>query len=75
MGQKELSVAEVARVASCHPNTVRRHEKRGLIHASRDICNFRWFTLQDALKLRDTLNYRSPPVNSTSNTPPDTRME
>lgn len=53
-----LNVATVARFAGCHDNTVRQYEKKGLIKAYRDFNNFRWFTLQDAVKLKEILNIR-----------------
>ena len=58
MPNSELSVAEVARVADCHPNTVRRYTERGWIRASRDINNFRRYELAETLKLKELLNTR-----------------
>jgi len=54
----ELSVIEVARMAECHPNTVRRYTRIGAIQASRDINNFRRYDLAEALKLKKLLNER-----------------
>ena len=53
-----LTVAQVARFANCHDHTVRSYEKRGYIKAYRDFNNFRRFTLQEAIKLKEILSCR-----------------
>jgi excisionase family DNA binding protein len=53
-----LTVAQVARLAGCHDNTVREYERKGHISAYRDFNNFRRFTLQQAMKLKKIINCR-----------------
>jgi len=53
-----LTVTQVARFAGCHDHTVRSYEKRGFIKAYRDFNNFRRFTLQEAMKLKEILSCR-----------------
>ena len=54
----DLTVAQVARFVKCHDHTVRSYEKRGFIDAYRDFNNFRRFTLQEAMKLKEILSIR-----------------
>jgi DNA-binding transcriptional MerR regulator len=58
MGEKDLTVEEVARIARCHRNTVIRYEKIGLIQSKRDRNNFRKFPFQEALRLKEILSLR-----------------
>ncbi|MDH3575983.1 MAG: MerR family transcriptional regulator [Desulfobacteraceae bacterium] len=58
--EKDLKVSEVARIAGCHIKTVINHEKRGTIKASRDIYNYRRFSIEDAQKLKKILSARWP---------------
>jgi DNA-binding transcriptional MerR regulator len=58
MPDRNLRVCHVAEIANCHVNTVRAYERKGYIKAMRDNNNFRWFTLQDAIKLKKILNIR-----------------
>ena len=58
MGEKDLTVEEVARIARCHRNTVLRYEKHGIIQAKRDHNGFRRFPFQEALRLKDLLSVR-----------------
>ena len=53
-----LTVAQVARLAGCHDHTVRAYERKGHISAYRDFNNFRRFTLQEAMKLKEILSCR-----------------
>lgn len=55
----DLLVNQVADIAGCHPNSVRRYERRGLVRAHRDLNGYRRFTLQEALKLKAKLSWRS----------------
>ena len=55
----DLLVSQVADIAECHPNTVRSAEKKGLISSRRDINNYRRFTVNEALKLKKALAWRS----------------
>ena len=48
-----LNVAEVARVAGCHRNTVLNYERRGKIRSSRDRFGRRRFTVLDAARLKE----------------------
>lgn len=56
---KDLTVAEVAKVADCHRNTVLRYEIKGLIRSERDLNGFRRFSLGEALKLKSLLSVRT----------------
>ena len=58
MSDANLRVCNVAKVASCHVNTVRAYERKGYIKAMRDNNNFRWFSLQEAIKLKKILSMR-----------------
>lgn len=55
----DLLVHQVATVAKCHPNTVRNADRKGLIRSSRDINGWRRFSLEEAIKLREMLLWRS----------------
>jgi DNA-binding transcriptional MerR regulator len=57
-GQEELMTAQVAEIAGCHPNTVKRYEVKGLIKAKRDRNGFRRFTVKEAHKLKKMLAQR-----------------
>jgi len=50
--KKILLVDDVAKIAGCHRSTVMRYEEKGLITPIRDENNFRRFSLEDALYLR-----------------------
>jgi len=54
----DLLVAQVARIAGCHPNTVRRYERRGVVRPQRDLNGYRRYTMEQALELRDALARR-----------------
>ena len=56
----DLTAEQVARIAGCHRNTVINYERNGYIRPLRDNNNFRRYTLQDAMKLREILNIRKP---------------
>ena len=60
MTDSNLRVCHVAEIANCHVNTVRTYERKGYIKAMRDHNNYRWFTLQEAIKLKKILNVRKP---------------
>jgi DNA-binding transcriptional MerR regulator len=53
-----LTVADVARIANCHRSTVLRYEDKGVLLAKRDTNNFRRYSLEDALRLKDLLSTR-----------------
>ena len=53
-----LTVAQVAKIAGCHVHTVKAYEQKGHITAYRDFNNFRWFTMSEALKLKEILEIR-----------------
>lgn len=59
MIEANLTVAQVARIAGCHRNTVLNYEERGYIDAMRDNNNFRRYTLQQALKLKEIISTRT----------------
>jgi len=56
----DLRAADVAKIANCHRNTVTKYSDKGIISAFRDSNGFRWFSLEDALKLREILHHREP---------------
>lgn len=56
--RESLYPAQVAAIAECHPNTVKRYELRGVIRSTRDINNFRRYSMRDALKLKRLLAKR-----------------
>ncbi len=60
MTERNLKISDVARIAHCHINTVRNYEKRGYIKSVRDNNNFRRYSQQDAMKLKEILNIRRP---------------
>ena len=59
----DLTVSQVAEIAGCHRLTVLNYEKRGYLKPMRDCNNFRRYTKQDALKLKQLLEIRSPAPN------------
>ena len=59
MTETELTVAQVAEIASCHRNTVLRYQSRGLIRGKRDSNGYRRFTIEEALKLKKILSTRT----------------
>ncbi|MBW1894416.1 MAG: MerR family transcriptional regulator [Deltaproteobacteria bacterium] len=48
----KLAVSEVAKKLGCHPETVRRLERRGVLKAKRDYRNSRVFDLAEVLKVK-----------------------
>jgi DNA-binding transcriptional MerR regulator len=55
MAPTRLTVDQVAQIAGCHRSTVLRYERKGIIRSLRDIRNYRRFALNDALRLKETL--------------------
>jgi len=55
-----LTVEQVATVAGCHRNTVLRYEREGYISPMRDHNNYRRYSRQDAVKLKELINIRRP---------------
>ena len=49
---EELTVSKAAGILGCHPETLRRLERRGEIKAKRDYRGFRFFNLGDLLSLK-----------------------
>jgi DNA-binding transcriptional MerR regulator len=49
---QKLTVSKAAKELKCHPETVRRLERRGVLKAKRDYRNFRVFDLGDVLKVK-----------------------
>ncbi len=47
-----FTVSKAAKELGCHPETVRRLEKRGILKAKRNYQNFRVFELADILKVK-----------------------
>lgn len=56
----DLTVSQVAEIAGCHRLTVLNYTKRGYLKPMRDHNNFRRYTKQDALKLKQLLEIRRP---------------
>jgi DNA-binding transcriptional MerR regulator len=61
--EANLTVNQVAGIAGCHRGTVLNYERRGYIKPLRDNNNFRRYTKQDALKLKQILEIRRPVDN------------
>ncbi|GAG37418.1 unnamed protein product [marine sediment metagenome] len=57
MGE-DLTVCQVARIAGCHIGTVKNYERKGYIQSLRDGNNYRRYSLQEALKLKEILGIR-----------------
>lgn len=55
---EELTVSQVANICNCHFNTVKNYTNHGFIQATRDNNNFRRYSLQEALKLKEILSIR-----------------
>lgn len=53
-----LTVADLAKIAKCHRSTVLRYEGKGVIQSERDGNNFRRYSLDDALRLKELLSTR-----------------
>jgi len=49
---QKLKVSQAAKELGCHPETVRRLERRGVLKAKRDYRNFRVFDLDEVLKVK-----------------------
>ena len=49
---QKLKVSQAAKELGCHPETVRRLERRGVLKAKRDYRNFRVFDLGEVLKVK-----------------------
>ena len=58
--EANLTVDQVAKVAGCHRNTVLKYEREGYITPLRDNNNFRRYTFQQALKLKEIFEIRRP---------------
>ena len=56
--ESNLTISQVANIAGCHRGTVLNYERRGYIKPFRDNNNFRRYSLQEALKLKEILNVR-----------------
>ena len=56
----DLTVSQVAEIAGCHRLTVLNYTQKGYLKAMRDHNNFRRYTKQDALKLKQLLEIRRP---------------
>ena len=61
--EANLTVNQVAEIAGCHRGTVLNYERRGYLKPLRDNNNFRRYTKQDALKLKQLLEIRRPVDN------------
>ena len=59
--RKGVTVAEVAATLQCHPNTVKRIEKRLNLPVKRDYRNYRIYTEDIILKLKQYLEQELDP--------------
>ena len=50
------TVCEAAKKLNCHPNTVKRLEKRLNLRIKRDYRNYRIFSLEDIQKIEEFIN-------------------
>jgi DNA-binding transcriptional MerR regulator len=53
-----LMVTQASQILRCHPNTLKRWERRGLINSSRDVNNWRRFDMDEVLRLKKLLDNR-----------------
>ncbi|MBU0514812.1 MAG: helix-turn-helix domain-containing protein [Proteobacteria bacterium] len=58
---RDLFISEAAEQAGVHPNTLKRYEERGLVHARRDFRGWRRFPPAEVTRLRDLLDRRTEP--------------
>ena len=58
MNDANLTISDVSKIAGCHRNTVLNYENRGYIFSMRDTNNFRRYTLEQAIKLKEILSIR-----------------
>ena len=58
--EADLTVSQVAKIAGCHRLTVLNYSKKGYLKPMRDHNNFRRYTKQEALKLKQLLEIRRP---------------
>lgn len=52
MDEGLITVSKAAEILDCHPETVRRLERRGLLTAKRDYRRFRVFDIREILKIK-----------------------
>ena len=64
-----MLIGELAEEVGLHPETIRRCERRGLIHAKRDVNGWRIFTPMDVERLRRLYGQREQSVGHLSSTP------
>ncbi len=50
---EKLMVSKAAKILDCHPETVRRLERKGELKARRDYRGFRVFNLEDLWALKE----------------------
>jgi hypothetical protein len=55
-----LTVSQVAEIAGCHRNTVLNYTRRGHLKALHNVNNVRYYSKQDALKLKQLIEIRKP---------------
>ena len=49
---ENLTVSKAAEIINCHPETIRRLDRRGVIKAKRDYKGHRVFNLNELLRLK-----------------------
>ena len=52
MTDKYLTVGKAADVMGCHPETIRRLDRRGILNALRDYRGFRVLNLREILRVK-----------------------
>jgi len=49
---QRITVSKAAEIVNCHPETIRRLDRRGILRAKRDYRGFRIFRMEDLLNLK-----------------------
>lgn len=49
---ERILIAKAAEIINCHPETIRRLDRKGIIKVKRDYRGFRVFNLEELLKLK-----------------------
>jgi len=49
---EKITIAKAAEIVNCHPETIRRLDRKGVIKAKRDYRGFRVFNIEELLKLK-----------------------
>lgn len=49
---ERITIAKAAEIVNCHPETIRRLDRKGIIKVRRDYRGFRVFDVEELLKLK-----------------------